>query len=86
VQNEFNCNNEKMAGYLVEVRKMEKFVNRFEVQYVQRLDNCSTNHLAWMHPIKMFIEYMPPLDDNAEVERIARKSKQYHLIDVILFR
>jgi hypothetical protein len=37
----------------------------------------------WMHPIKMFLENQPPSDDNAEVERIARKSKQYHLIDGI---
>jgi hypothetical protein len=40
----------------------------------------------WMHPIKSFMENQPPSDDNAEVERIARKSKQYHLIDGILFR
>jgi hypothetical protein len=39
----------------------------------------------WMHSIKMFLENRPPLDDNAEVERIAQKSKQYHIIDVILF-
>ncbi len=40
----------------------------------------------WMHPIKMFLENQSPLDDNTEVERIARKSKQYHLIDGILFQ
>jgi hypothetical protein len=40
----------------------------------------------WMHPIKMFLENQPPLDDNTEVERIARKSKQCHLVDEILFR
>jgi hypothetical protein len=34
----------------------------------------------------MFLENHPPSDDNAEVERIACKSKQYHLIDRILFR
>jgi hypothetical protein len=39
-----------------------------------------------MHPIKMFMENHLPSDDNVEVERIARKSKQYHLIDGILFR
>jgi hypothetical protein len=39
-----------------------------------------------MHPIKMFLENQPPSDENAEVERIARKSKQYHLVDGILFR
>jgi hypothetical protein len=40
----------------------------------------------WMYPIKMFLKNRPPLDDNTEVECIARKSKQYHLIDGILFR
>jgi hypothetical protein len=39
----------------------------------------------WMHPIKMFLENQPPSDDNAEVEHIACKSKQYHIIDNILF-
>jgi hypothetical protein len=41
---------------------------------------------GWMQPIKMYLENHPPSDDNAEVKRIARKSKQYHLIDGILFR
>jgi hypothetical protein len=40
----------------------------------------------WMHPIKMFLENQPLSDDNVEVERIAHKSKQHHLIDDILFR
>jgi hypothetical protein len=39
----------------------------------------------WMHLIKMFLENPPPSDDNAKVERIACKSKLYHLIDEILF-
>jgi hypothetical protein len=39
----------------------------------------------WMNSIKMFLENQPPSNDNAEVERIMRKSKQYHLIDGILF-
>jgi hypothetical protein len=38
-----------------------------------------------MFPIKMFMENQPPLDDNAEIEGIAQKSKQYHIIDEILF-
>jgi hypothetical protein len=40
----------------------------------------------WMHSIKLFLENHPPSDDNAKVEHIVRKSKQYHLIDGILFR
>jgi hypothetical protein len=34
----------------------------------------------------MFLNNQPPSDDNAEVERIACKSKMYHLIDGILYR
>jgi hypothetical protein len=40
----------------------------------------------WMQPTKMFLENQPPSDDNTEVERIACKSKQCHLVDGILFR
>jgi hypothetical protein len=29
----------------------------------------------WMHPINMFLENQPPLDDNAKVEHIIRKSR-----------
>jgi hypothetical protein len=39
-----------------------------------------------MSLIKIFLENQPPLDDNAEVECVTRKSKQYHLIDGILFQ
>jgi hypothetical protein len=40
----------------------------------------------WINPIKMFLKNQPPSNDNAKVERIMPKSKQYHLIDGILFR
>jgi hypothetical protein len=40
----------------------------------------------WMNSIKMFLDNQPPSDDNAEVERIARKSKMYHPIDMVLYR
>jgi hypothetical protein len=48
VQKEYDCNNDKMVEYLAEVRRMEKFFDRFEVQYVPRLDNHDTHHLAWI--------------------------------------
>jgi hypothetical protein len=38
-----------------------------------------------MSPIKMFLDNQPPSNDNAKVERIACKSKMYHLIDRILY-
>jgi hypothetical protein len=37
-----------MAEYLVEVCRMEKFFDRFEVRYVPRLDNHDADHLAWI--------------------------------------
>jgi hypothetical protein len=40
----------------------------------------------WMHPIKIFLENHLSSDDNAEVEHIAHKSNQCHLINGILFR
>jgi hypothetical protein len=46
VQKEYDCNNDKMAEYLAEVRRMKKFFARFEVWYVSRLDNCDVDHLT----------------------------------------
>jgi ribonuclease HI len=37
VQKEFDCNNERFADYLVEVHRMEKFFDDFEVRYVPQL-------------------------------------------------
>jgi ribonuclease HI len=48
VHKEYDCNNEKMAEYLAEVCKMEKFFDGFEVRYVPRLDNRDVDHLAWI--------------------------------------
>jgi hypothetical protein len=55
-------------------------------QYLMIIDDPE-QELAyeWMHPIKMFLENQPPSDDNVKVEHIACKSKQYHLVDGILF-
>jgi hypothetical protein len=39
-----------------------------------------------MYLIRMFLENHPLSDENAKVEHTTSKSKQYHLIDGILFR
>jgi hypothetical protein len=39
-----------------------------------------------MSLIKIFLDNQPPSEENIEVERIARKSRMYHLIDGILYR
>jgi hypothetical protein len=46
VQKEHDYKNDKMAEYLAEVHKMEKFFDGFEVRYVPCLDNRDADHLA----------------------------------------
>jgi hypothetical protein len=46
IQKEYDYNNDIMAGYLVEVHRMKKFFDGFEVRYVSRLDNRDADHLA----------------------------------------
>jgi hypothetical protein len=42
--------------------------------------------IDWMSPIKAYLDNLPILDDNAEIERITHKSRMYHLIDRVLYR
>jgi ribonuclease HI len=133
VQKEYGCNGDKMADYLAEVWRMEKFFDDFEVRYVPHLDNRDVDHLAWiassrasipsnviiekltkpsiksvetlretdlmiidgaeqqpeidwMSPVKTYLDNQPISDDNAEIERIAHKSKMYHLINGVLYK
>jgi hypothetical protein len=37
-----------MDRYLIELCRMDKFFDGFEVWYVPRLDNHDTDHLAWI--------------------------------------
>jgi hypothetical protein len=39
-----------------------------------------------MSPIKAYLDNQSISDDNAEIERIARKFRMYHLIDKVLYR
>jgi hypothetical protein len=39
-----------------------------------------------MSPIKAYLDNQSISDDNMEIERIARKSRMYHLIDGALYR
>jgi ribonuclease HI len=47
-QKEYGFNDDKMADYLAEVRRMKKFFDVFKVRYVPRLDNWDVDHLAWI--------------------------------------
>jgi hypothetical protein len=40
----------------------------------------------WMSQIRSYLENRPLSDDNAEIERIACKSRMYHVIDGVLYR
>jgi hypothetical protein len=40
----------------------------------------------WICQIRSYLENRPLSDDNAEIERIARKSRMYHVIDGVLYR
>jgi hypothetical protein len=42
--------------------------------------------IDWMSPIKAYMDNQPISYDNAEIERIARKFRMYHLIDGVLYR
>jgi hypothetical protein len=44
------------------------------------------SEIDWMSPIKAYLDNQPISDDDAEIERIARKSRMYHLIDEVLYR
>jgi hypothetical protein len=39
-----------------------------------------------MSPIKAYLDNQPISDDNVEIERIARKSRMYHLINGVLYK
>jgi hypothetical protein len=40
----------------------------------------------WMSPIRAYLDNQPLSDDNAEIERVTRKSRMYQLIDGVLYR
>jgi hypothetical protein len=42
--------------------------------------------IDWMSPIKAYLDNQPISNDNAEIERIARRSRMYHLIDGVLYK
>jgi hypothetical protein len=68
VQKEYGCNDDKMANYLAEVRRMEKFFDGFEVQYVPRLDNRDADHLAWIASSRA------PIPSNVIIEKLTKPS------------
>jgi hypothetical protein len=68
VQKEYGCNNDKMVEYLVEVRRMEKFFDGFEVRYVPHLDNHDMDHLAWIASSRA------PIPSDVIIEKLTKPS------------
>jgi hypothetical protein len=68
VQKEYSSNNDKMAEYLTEVRRMEKFFDGFEIRYVPRLDNRDADHLAWIASSRV------PILSNVVIEKLTKPS------------
>jgi hypothetical protein len=57
-----------MTDYLAEVRRMEKFFDGFEVQYVPRLDNRDADHLAWIASSRA------PIPSDVIIEKLTKPS------------
>jgi ribonuclease HI len=68
VQKKYDCNDDKMANYLIEVRRMKKFFDGFEVRYVPRLDNQSADHLAWIASSRV------PISSDVIIEKLTKRS------------
>jgi hypothetical protein len=57
-----------MAEYPVEVRRLEKFFDGFEVRYVPCLDNQDANHLLWIASSRA------PTPSNVIIEKLTKPS------------
>jgi hypothetical protein len=68
VQKEYGCNNDKMAEYLAEVRRMEKFFDGFEVRYIPCLNNRDADHLAWIASSRA------PIPSDVIIEKLTKLS------------
>jgi hypothetical protein len=42
--------------------------------------------VVWMSPIKACLDNQPISDDNADIKRITRKARMYHLIDGVVYK
>jgi hypothetical protein len=66
--------------------KPEESISKAEPEVMVIDESALQPAYDWMSPIKAYLDNQPPLDDSAEVERITRKSKMYHLIDEMMYR
>ena len=68
MRKEYDCNDERMAEYLAEVRKLEKFLDGFEVRYIPQLDNKDMDHMACI------VSSRSPIPKDVKLERLASPS------------
>jgi hypothetical protein len=74
---------ERLSNPLV---KPEESISKAEPELMIIDEPAQQPAYDWMSPIRAYLDNQPPSDDNVEVERIARKSRMYHLIDGVLHR
>jgi hypothetical protein len=66
--------------------KPEASTSKVELQLMIIDEPAQQPTYDWMRLIRAYLDNQPPSDDNTEVERIAHKSRMYHLIDGVLYR
>jgi hypothetical protein len=65
--------------------KPEESISKAEPELMVIDEPAQQPTYDWMSSIRAYLDNQPSSDDNAEVERIARKCKMYHLIDRVLY-
>jgi hypothetical protein len=66
--------------------KLEASTSKAEPELMIIDESSQQPAYDWTSLIRAYLDNQPPSDDNAEVERIARKSRMYHLIDGVLYQ
>jgi hypothetical protein len=66
--------------------KPEELISKVEPELMVINEPAQQPTYNWMSLIRTYLDNQPPSDDNVEVERIACKSRMYHLIDGVLYR
>jgi hypothetical protein len=66
--------------------KPEESISKAEPELMVIDEPTQQPSYDWMSPIMAYLNNQLLLVDNAKVERIAHKSRMYHLIDGILYR
>jgi hypothetical protein len=64
-----------------------KMMETLRETYLMIIDGSEQQpEVDWMSPLKAYLDNQPISDDNADIKRIARKSRMYHLIDGVFYK